>query len=104
MKKVATLGVTLGASLLVATPAVFAEGTVTVENRPTANPMSLIPNDTTLDASNADGSASARVGFNDLKYFVVSVDEDGNKTFSHQPVKEYEEGSEESVAEEKEEE
>ena len=99
MKKVATLGVTLGASLLVATPAVFAEGTVTVENRPTANPMSLIPTESVANPPNADGSASARVGLNHLKYLVVSIDEEGNQTLSHQPIKDYEEGSEEAAAE-----
>jgi hypothetical protein len=34
----------------------------------------------------ADGSISAKVGTENLKFLVVSIDEDGNKTMSHQSI------------------
>jgi hypothetical protein len=34
----------------------------------------------------ADGSMSARIGTENLKFLVVSIDEDGNKTLTHQPI------------------
>ena len=34
----------------------------------------------------ADGSISAKVGSENLKFLVVAIDEDGNKTMSHQPI------------------
>ena len=34
----------------------------------------------------ADGSISAKVGTESLKFLVVAIDEDGNKTMSHQPI------------------
>lgn len=34
----------------------------------------------------ADGSMSARIGTENLKFLVVTIDEEGNKTLTHQPI------------------
>ena len=38
----------------------------------------------------ANGSMSAKIGTENLKFLVVSIDEDGNKTMSHQPINDVE--------------
>jgi hypothetical protein len=42
-----------------------------------------VPVDSPAPVRNADGSLSARVGLNDMKYLVMTIDQDGKRSVSH---------------------
>ena len=42
-----------------------------------------VPVDSPAPVRNADGSLSARVGLNDMKYLVMTIDKDGKRSVSH---------------------
>ena len=47
-----------------------------------------IPVDSQAPVRNADGSLSARVGLNDMKYLVMTIDKDGKRSVSHRTIDE----------------
>jgi hypothetical protein len=116
MKSLTLLGLSLGVSLLLAGPAIADKGKDKPKNakamqvmldKKTGKKLSA-PDDSEPSAEalgetivdtrgmmpakaeppqyHADGSMSARIGIENLKFLVVTMDEDGNKTVTHQPI------------------
>ena len=116
MKSQILLGLSLSISLLLAGPAIAEKGKDKPKNaramqvqldKKTGKKLSA-PDDSDLSAEavaetvvdtrgmmpakaeppqyHADGSMSARIGIENLKFLVVTMDEDGNKTVTHQPI------------------
>ena len=116
MKSLTLLGLSLGVSLLLAGPAIADKGKDKPKNAKAmqvqldkktgkklsapddAEPSAEAIGETVVDTRgmmpakaeppqyHADGSMSARIGIENLKFLVVTMDEDGNKTLTHQPI------------------
>lgn len=116
MKLLTLLGLSLGVSLLLAGPAVADKGKDNPKNakamqiqldKKTGKKLSapddseqpfeaaaeaivdtrgMMPIRAEPPQYHADGSMSARIGIENLKFLVVTMDEEGNKTVTHQPI------------------
>lgn len=116
MKLLTLLGLSLGVSLLLAGPAVADKGKDNPKNakamqiqldKKTGKKLSapddseqpfeaaaeaivdtrgMMPIKAEPPQYHADGSMSARIGIENLKFLVVTMDEEGNKTVTHQPI------------------
>mgnify|MGYP000140306159 CR=1 FL=1 len=62
------------------------EQSVAAADAPIVDTKGMMPMQSEPLQYHADGSVSARIGTENLKFLVVSIDENGNKTLTHQPI------------------
>lgn len=115
MKSLTLLGLSLGVSLFLAGPAVAEKGKDKPKNAkamqiqldkktgkklsapddseqsaeaatPVLDTRGMMPTKAEPPQYHADGSISARIGTENLKFLVVTIDENGNRTLTHQPI------------------